>query len=187
MNLANKLTLSRFIMIPVMLTVISIPSFQDIQVFWTLTLAELIFAILFIIASFTDFLDGYIARKTQTITTFGKFLDPIADKVLVLTVFSYLVYAQLVPVWMFVSIIMREFIVSGLRLLAVEENIVIAASALGKYKTAWTMLTLTFYLFEGYAWNDYVGPILLWITVLITIASGLEYLYRYRQVFSKQN
>lgn len=185
MNLANKLTLSRFIMIPVMLVVVNIPSFQAQEAFWTLTLAELLFAILFLIASFTDFLDGYIARKTQTITTFGKFLDPIADKVLVLTAFSFLVFHQLVPIWIIVTIIMREFIVSGLRLIAVEEKIVIAASALGKYKTAWTMITLTFYLFEGYGWNDLVGQILLWMTMVLTIASGLEYIMKYRRLFKK--
>ncbi|MGA0351176.1 MAG: CDP-diacylglycerol--glycerol-3-phosphate 3-phosphatidyltransferase [Acholeplasmataceae bacterium] len=186
MNLANKLTLSRFFMIPMMLIVLSISSFQNHQLFWTLTTSEFLFALLFVLAGFTDFLDGYIARKTQTITTFGKFLDPIADKVLVLTAFSYLLFVQIIPIWVIVIIILREFMVSGLRLIAVEEKIVISASQLGKYKTAWTMLTLTYLLFEGYEWNMIVSSVLIWITVILTVSSGLEYLYKYRQVFTKQ-
>lgn len=169
-----------------MLIVLEVEALQNIETFWTLNLSELIFALLFFIASFTDFLDGYIARKTNTITTFGKFLDPIADKVLVLTVFSYLIFIQVVPIWMIVVVIVREFSVSGLRLIAVEQNVVISASRLGKYKTAWTMMTLFFFLLEGYNWNELIAQMLLWITMFLTILSGLEYFYKFKNLIQKK-
>ena len=165
-----------------MLIVLEIDGLNELNSFWSLSVSQFVFALLFLIASFTDFLDGYIARKTNTITTFGKFLDPIADKVLVLTVFSYLLFIQVVPIWMMVVVIIREFSVSGLRLIAVEKDVVIAAIQSGKYKTAWTMMTLFFFLLEGYNWNELVASILLWITMVLTIISGLEYFYKFRSV-----
>jgi len=185
LNLANKLTVSRILIIPVMLIVLEVESLKELNSLWGLNLSQLIFASLFLIASFTDFLDGYIARKTNTITTFGKFLDPIADKVLVLTVFSYLLFIQVVPIWMMVVIIIREFSVSGFRLIAVEKDVVISAIQSGKYKTAWTMMTLFFFLLEGYNWNEVIASILLWITMGLTIVSGLEYFYKFRNVVTE--
>lgn len=185
LTLANKLTVSRIIMIPFMLVVLYIPAFQQQQVVWELSLSAFIFAILFVIAGFTDYLDGLVARKTNTITVFGQFLDPIADKALVLTAMSYLVFLNIMPVWMIVLVLVREFTVSGLRLIAVQEGHVISASNLGKIKTAWTMFALTFLLFNGYVWHAFIAQIFLWLLVLITLASGLEYVIKYRKIILK--
>ena len=101
---------------------------------------------IFVIASFTDFLDGYIARKYNLVTTFGKFIDPLADKLIVLAALLVLNDAGIIPIWITVVILSREFIVTGIRLIAVGEGKVIAASNLGKYKTASTMIALVLLL-----------------------------------------
>jgi CDP-diacylglycerol--glycerol-3-phosphate 3-phosphatidyltransferase len=185
MNLANKLTISRFLIIPIMLilTIDLHPFFKENSSIFNLTYGQLIISILFIIASFTDFLDGYIARKTNSITTFGKFLDPIADKALVVTVMIYLVSTGDFQVWIISLIVLREFLVSGLRLVAVEKNIVIAAGKLGKQKTFWTMLSLAYYLFNFQEYNDLLGQVLVYIMLILTLVSGIEYIYKNKQVF----
>src|SRR5690606_41580574 len=118
------------------------PCMQMSTAFINMSVGQIIFALIFVIASFTDFLDGYIARKYNQITTFGKFLDPIADKVLVFAALYYLMVLMpdRVAIWSVVIIMIREFAVTGVRLLAVERGHVIAASKLGKYKTATTMV-----------------------------------------------
>ncbi len=126
MNLPNKITIARILLIPIM---IIIPFFGlNNIVFGGVTLSNLIVLIIFLIASFTDFLDGYIARKNNLVTTFGKFLDPIADKLLVLSALIMLVEQGIVPAWIPIIIAAREFIVSGIRMLAAGEGNVIAAS-----------------------------------------------------------
>jgi CDP-diacylglycerol---glycerol-3-phosphate 3-phosphatidyltransferase len=181
MNLANKLTLSRIFLIPLMLlfTVDIIPWFQE-RFILDIKNGQLIFAIIFIIASITDFLDGYIARKTNTITTFGKFLDPIADKALVVTAMVYLVAIGEFSVWIVSMIVLREFLVSGVRLVAVEKQKVIAAGKLGKQKTLWTILALLFYLLNLQQFSQLAGMILVYMMFILTMISGIEYIYKNR-------
>jgi CDP-diacylglycerol---glycerol-3-phosphate 3-phosphatidyltransferase len=181
MNLANKLTLSRIFLIPLMLifTVDIIP-WQQEKLILDITNSQLIFSIIFIIASITDFLDGYIARKTKTITTFGKFLDPIADKALVVTAMVYLVAIGDFSVWVVSMIVLREFLVSGVRLVAVEKQKVIAAGNLGKQKTLWTIIALLFYLFNLQQFSELAGMILVSMMFILTMVSGLEYIYKNR-------
>lgn len=140
MNLANKLTLFRIILVPVMVT---IPFLGIKGEFLGVSLTWIIIDIIFIIASITDKLDGYIARSRNQITTFGKFLDPIADKILVISAMIMLVESSRLPAWIPIIVLFREFIVSGYRLVAVEKGgKVIAASVWGKLKTVTQMLAI---------------------------------------------
>ena len=142
MNLANKLTIFRMILVPVMVVFAYLPIGGDV---YTVPVPMLIMDLIFIIASITDKLDGYIARSRNQVTTFGKFLDPLADKILVLTAMVILVERGLLPAWIPVIVLAREFIVSGFRLVAVEKGgVVIAASVWGKLKTVTQMIAIIF-------------------------------------------
>jgi CDP-diacylglycerol--glycerol-3-phosphate 3-phosphatidyltransferase len=184
MTTANKLTILRVLMIPVMVVFIYMKAQESPTDFFNLPLNQLIFATLFIIASFTDLLDGYIARKYNQVTTFGKFLDPIADKVLVMVAFLYLmqIMPDRVPLWAVMVVIVREFAVTGIRLLAVEKGDVIAASPYGKIKTASTMLALTIMLFNDFGLPVLIGDIIFWIAIFFTVMSGMDYLLKNRKV-----
>ena len=140
MNLANKLTIFRIILVPIMVII----PFLGIQgELFSIPITYLIIDLIFIIASITDKLDGYIARSRNQVTTFGKFLDPLADKILVLTAMIMLVEMGRLPAWIPVIVLSREFIVSGYRLIAVEKGgKVIAASVWGKLKTVTQMIAI---------------------------------------------
>ena len=203
MTLANKITIARICLIPIMVLMILIPGLNNPSktVFLKMTVGQLIFAILFIIASLTDFLDGYLARSRNEITTFGKFLDPIADKILVLTALLFILkfpywadgvqnrYMNNIIIGVLV-IIVREFIITGIRLLAVDRGIVIAASPLGKAKTLATMIAIIVMLFNGFTIIDaiqegvfdYISMSLFWIAIALTVISGVDYLIRNREV-----
>lgn len=190
MTTANKLTILRILLIPVMITVLYIDALNVNTSFLNMTIQQIIFASLFVIASFTDFLDGYIARKYNQITTFGKFLDPIADKVLVFTALLYLMVQMpnRVAIWGVMIIIVREFLVTGVRLIAVEHGQVIAASNLGKYKTLTTMLALIMFLFNDFGLT-LIHSNLEWITngiyyaaIFFTVWSGFDYLYKNKNI-----
>src|SRR5699024_6378740 len=138
MNLPNKITISRILLIPIFIIVLTIPFawgewYMNEEAY---PITHLIAAIIFIIASATDWLDGYYARKYNLITNMGKFLDPLADKLLVSAAFILLVELDLVAAWIVILIVSREFAVTGLRLVAAGEGIVLAASSMGKLKTA---------------------------------------------------
>ena len=203
MTIANKITIARISLIPVMVLMVLIPGLNnpDNLVFLQMTVGQLIFAILFIVASLSDFLDGYLARSRNEITTFGKFLDPIADKILVLTALLFLIkfpywadgvqnrYMNHIIIGILV-IIVREFIVTGIRLLAVDKGIVIAASPLGKAKTFATMIAIIVMLFNGFTILDtiqngifdYISMSLFWLAIGLTVVSGIDYLIRNREV-----
>lgn len=183
MNLPNKLTMLRIIIIPVMI-IISCISFLNEQVlFANISIANFINLILFMLASFTDFLDGNIARKRNLVTTFGKFADPLADKMLVFTAMIILLEQGVIPDFVVILILMREFIVTGVRLVAVEHGTVIAASKLGKLKTATTMLALiVLFLFQSSNIVLVIGLVFIYIALALTIISGVEYFYKNRQV-----
>lgn len=189
MNLANKLTIFRIILVPVMIivTFFNIPG-----EFLGIPTTAWILNIIFIIASITDKLDGYIARSRNQITTFGKFLDPIADKILVITAMIILVEMGKVPAWIPTIIVFREFIVSGYRLVAVEKGgKVIAASIWGKLKTVTQMIAIILAfidnnsfgtIFTGTLTNGYeitiniLTTLMMIICVSATIFSGIDYL-----------
>lgn len=190
MTTANKLTILRILLIPVMIIVLYIDALVINTEFLKMTVQQIIFAGLFILASLTDFLDGYIARKYNQITTFGKFLDPIADKVLVFTALLYLMVQMpdRVAIWGVMVIIVREFLVTGVRLIAVEHGKVIAASHLGKYKTLTTMLAIIMFLFNDLGLT-LIHPNLVWVTnivyyiaIFFTVWSGFDYLYKNREI-----
>lgn len=175
MNLANKLTLSRIIMIPLF-------------VFFLLkgTPFEMMIAgIIFIIAALTDFLDGYIARSRNLVTKFGKFMDPLADKLLVMSAFIVLVELQIVPSWIVIVILAREFIVSIFRAIAASEGIVIAAGKLGKYKTTTQMIAIILLCFNNFPFemiNIPMDQIFLYLCAILTIVSGADYILRNKAV-----
>ena len=195
MNLANKLTLFRIILVPIILI---IPYLNIQGSVLGISLTYIIIDIIFIIASATDKLDGYIARSRNQITTFGKFLDPIADKILVIVAMLILLEADKIPAWIPAIVVIREFIVSGYRLIAVEKDgKVIAASIWGKIKTCTQMLGLVVAFVDvnsfGAIFNvnlsglpfiiNLISTGLLSISVLATIFSGIDYLKESKDLF----
>ena len=195
MNLANKLTIFRIILVPIILI---IPYLNIQGELWGVPLTYLIIDIIFILASLTDKLDGYIARSRNQITTFGKFLDPIADKILVIVAMLILVEVGRLPAWIPAIVVIREFVVSGYRLIAVEkQGKVIAASILGKIKTCTQMLGLVVAFVDvnsfgaifsgnltGFAFGlNLVTTVLLSISVIATISSGIDYLKGSKELF----
>ena len=169
MNLATKRTLLRVLMIPAFLGVL----------YWGGPNSEYIALAIFVIASLTDFLDGYIARSRGLVTDFGKFMDPLADKVLVTTAMLWFVQTGVMPAWAVAVVIFREFAISGIRLIAAERGRVIAAAWSGKIKTAATMVFLMLMFLPLPGWVDTLG---VWVIVVTTVYSGLEYLVKNRDV-----
>lgn len=167
MNTANKLTLLRVLLIPVFLVLL----------YLGYAYAALV---VFILASLTDFLDGYIARHYNQITDFGKFMDPLADKLLTTAAMVWFVEVGMMPAWALLLVITREFSVTGLRLVAVDQGRVIAAGWSGKVKTAVTMLAVCLMLLPIPA---LALTICVWAIVLTTLYSGIEYFVVNRDVF----
>jgi len=182
MNLPNQLTILRFGLTVLFVAALTV-EFPG---------SRLVALLLFLIASLTDLLDGMIARRYQLITDFGKLMDPLADKVLTAAAFILLIPTAGVPAWAVIAIIAREFLITGLRLLAGARGVVLPAERLGKHKTAWQMITIVFYLVVLAATDfglpedwleislDRIGPALLAITVLLTIYSGMAYFWKNR-------
>lgn len=196
MTISNKLTISRMLVIPIMIIVLFIPILRDTTTIFNLSLAELLFGILFTLGSMTDWLDGYLARKRNEITTLGKFLDPIADKLLVITAMVYIAIfrTEYISFWwiLVLIVIFRELLVSAVRMLAANKQVVIAASWFGKIKTIVTMPTLVLILFNRFGLDSILGShghyltdILFYISVLLTLLSGLDYLYKNRAVLKE--
>lgn len=189
MNVANKLTLARIFMIPIFILLLTLPLDWG-QVTWlgaTVPVHQLIAGIVFAVASFTDYLDGYLARKYHLVTSFGEFFDPMADKLLVIAAFLMLVEFGWVPAWIVIIIISRELLVTGLRvLLAKHDGKVMAAAMPGKIKTFSQMFAIIFYLFNdmGFALaNIPIADFLLYICLIFTVYSGVDYFYQARFVF----
>lgn len=188
LNLANKLTLFRIVLVLIM---VLIPYLNLKGDFFGLPYTYFFMEIVFIVASITDKLDGYIARSKNQVTTFGKFLDPLADKILVLTALVLLVELKKIPAWIPVIVLAREFLVSGYRLIAVEKGgKVIAASIWGKLKTATQMVAIILIMFDPNSFGDcfkgilegaefglnLISTTLLILSVIATIFSGIDYL-----------
>ncbi|HHU03643.1 MAG TPA: CDP-diacylglycerol--glycerol-3-phosphate 3-phosphatidyltransferase [Fastidiosipila sp.] len=193
MNVPNRLTLLRIILVPVFL-LFMVPIFGD-GTFTQFVLSNggrVIATFIFIIASLTDLLDGLLARRMQLVSNFGKFLDPIADKLLVIAGFAAFVELGRISSFVLIIIVAREFLVTGIRLLAVERGVVIAASWFGKIKAVVQMLTLIFLLIEPFiigasystttfsAGYEIFVNIMIVLTLVLTILSGLDYWYKNR-------
>ena len=189
MNLANKLTLLRIFLVPVFLIFFLVEGIDY---------GTIVATIVFIVASITDQLDGHIARSRNQITTFGKFMDPLADKLLVTAVFVCLVQIGMIPAWAVIIILSREFAVSGLRSIAASNGLVIAASWWGKIKTVTQMLAILLFLLTvnimtigntNLLVNFLPGflvasNIVFYICVVITIISGIDYFIKNRKVIT---
>ncbi|MCK4552357.1 MAG: CDP-diacylglycerol--glycerol-3-phosphate 3-phosphatidyltransferase [Tenericutes bacterium] len=191
MNLPNKLTMLRILLIPIIVVIYYLRDYIG-------DLTFIIIGILFIIASITDYLDGKIARSRNLVTTFGKFVDPLADKLLVLG--SLLILANFytinqngtlfmwMPFWIVFIILARELIVTSIRLVAVGEGIILHASIWGKYKTAFTMVTVIYYFFLmplDIVSLNIIGVVLISISLLLTIWSGIDYFKKNKEIILK--
>lgn len=169
MNLPNKLTLLRIVLVPVCLLLAGYDQYP-------------IAAAVFILAAVTDTLDGYLARKNHLITNFGKFADPIADKILVLSMMIVLCHERLLPVWLPVILVFRELMVDGLRMVAAEQGRVIPAGWSGKVKTVCQMVLIVYALVFGCNTLNLIFSILV---AALTLYSGLEYFWKLRDLFKK--
>ncbi|SEW19906.1 CDP-diacylglycerol--glycerol-3-phosphate 3-phosphatidyltransferase [[Clostridium] fimetarium] len=175
MNLPNKLTIARIILIPFFLFFLMTDFAGDFS--------NYIAAVIFIIASLTDFLDGSIARKNNIVTNFGKFMDPLADKLLVCSALIAFIQLEYLQAWIVIIIISREFIISGFRLVASDNGIVIAASYWGKFKTTFQMLMIILLIFNfDFPYVNIIENIFIYTALILTIISLLDYLIKNKNV-----
>ena len=191
MNLPNKLTVFRIVLVPIIALVWLFP-YEEFGIAFmsfyingiSLSLLNVIVLALFAIASFTDFLDGQIARKKNLITTFGKFADPIADKLLVNTLFILMAYERYIPVVPVIIMLCRDTIVDGCRMAAARSGVVVAADILGKLKTTLQMFTIIFILLNDLPFALFDIPFsdfLLWFATLVSVASGYSYFIQMKE------
>ena len=196
MNVANKLTVFRIALIPLIVLIYVFPYNQfGIQIdrftFDSVILSydKIVVLVLFAIASFTDFLDGYLARSRNMITTFGKFLDPIADKLLVNTLFILFAVEGIVPVVAVLLMIWRDTIVDAIRMLLAQQGMVMAAGYLGKAKTVLQMVAIVLVLLNNLPFELQgipVSSIVVWFATLMSVLSGVSYVLQSRTYFSNQ-
>lgn len=179
MNLPNKLTLFRVVLIPFFVFFLLAPYFEGY--------GNYIAVAIFIVASITDFLDGKIARKYYLVTNFGKFMDPLADKLLVCSALICLIQLELIPAWVVIIIIAREFIISGFRLVASDNGVVIAASYWGKFKTAFQMLTVIVLILNiPNKVFIILGTVLIYVSLALTVISLIDYIAKNKDVLKDQ-
>ena len=184
MTTANKITLTRIAMIPFFIYFAAQPMriIDELRYHVVFPTSTVIALVLFCVASFTDFLDGYVARKYNQVTDFGKFVDPLADKLLVVAAMLLFVEQHRMPAWALLLVVAREFAVTGLRLIAVDNGRVIAAAWSGKIKTASTMVAICLMLLWNIAWLNTVC----WVVIVVTtVYSGVEYFVKNHDVFRK--
>ena len=180
MNLPNKLTTFRVILIPFFVFFMLAPNMTGIN--------HYIAAAIFIVASLTDLLDGKIARKFNLVTNFGKFMDPLADKLLVCSAMICLIQTGQLAAWIVVIIIAREFIISGFRLIASDNGVVIAASYWGKFKTTFQMLmVIVLILNVQMPFFQILGKILTYAALILTVVSLIDYIVKNKDVLKEQN
>ncbi len=188
MNLPNKLTIARICMVPILVLIYIFPYAQfniDVIKFQfggatgvSISLINIFVLVIFLIASITDYVDGYIARKHNLITTFGKFADPIADKLLVNTMFILFASQGIIPVVPVIIMICRDIVVDGCRMIAINNGVVVAAGAIGKLKTVLQMGTVIFVLTNNLPfelWRIPFTDFLLWFTAFVSVAGGISY------------
>lgn len=187
MNLPNKLTLARIVLVPVFMVLAQMSQYGTGSFVPAWYLAA---GVVFAVASFTDFLDGHLARKWNLVTDFGKFADPLADKLLTTVAFLYMMRDGVCSIWVVAIILAREFAVAGVRMVAASSNHVIAANMWGKVKTVLQMLTILFYYFAAAlagAGNEMavslISMVLCWAVAAVTLLSGGIYLWQNRECF----
>ena len=189
MNWANRLTLSRLA-----LTILFVAALNSSWQY-----ARTAALVIFLVAGVTDFVDGEIARRYARVTNFGKLMDPLVDKIMIAAAFISLVPLKAIPAWAATTVVARDFLITGLRMMASTQGQVLPAERLGKQKTSWQVVTVIFFLgllslnelryaderstWWLRAWND-AGPVLVWITVALTIYSGVGYAWRHREVIA---
>lgn len=179
MNLPNKLTILRVIMIPFFVFFMLAPYFEGY--------GNYIAVAIFIIASFTDFLDGYLARRDNLVTNFGKFMDPLADKLLVCSALICLVETGQLASWIVIIIISREFIISGFRLIASDNGVVIAASYWGKFKTVFQMIMVIMLILNiQHPIYHIVATVVTYIALILTVVSLIDYVLKNKNVLKDQ-
>ena len=189
MNWANRLTVSRLV-----LTILFVAALNSAWVY-----GRTAALIIFLLAGVTDFFDGEIARRYRSVTHFGELMDPLVDKIMMAAAFISLVPLKAIPAWAATTVVARDFLITGLRLMASARGQILPAERLGKHKTSWQIITVVFFLMllsarelkyaegeEGWwsrAWNE-GGPLLVWIAVGFTVYSGLRYAWRHRDVIA---
>ncbi|TCL58399.1 CDP-diacylglycerol--glycerol-3-phosphate 3-phosphatidyltransferase [Kineothrix alysoides] len=173
MNLPNKLTIFRVIMIPFFVLFALVPVAGEASKWIALTI--------FIVASLTDWLDGYLARKNNLVTNFGKFMDPLADKLLVCSALICLVELKSIPAWIVIVIIAREFIISGFRLVASDNGVVIAASYWGKFKTTFQMIMICLMIADLEPLR-LLTAIVMWVALILTVVSLVDYIVKNKEI-----
>lgn len=195
MNLPNKLTLTRILFVPILILIymfpyeavaIRIPVFHVLNA--DISLVNIVIFVIFSVASMTDLLDGQIARRKKLITTFGKFADPIADKLLVNTIFMLLASDGTVSIIVPIIMISRDTIVDAIRLVAANRQVVIAAKPLGKLKTVTQMVGLCFVLLSDFPFSYFnfpIGDILIWIACVVSIVSGIDYFISHKDLLTE--
>jgi CDP-diacylglycerol--glycerol-3-phosphate 3-phosphatidyltransferase len=189
MNWANRLTISRLVLTVLFVAMLNLN--------WAY--ARTTAFIIFLIAGLTDYVDGEIARRYGAVTNFGKLMDPLVDKIMMAAAFISLVPMQAIPAWAATTVVGREFLITGLRLMASAQGQVLPAERLGKHKTSWQIITVIFFLgllaaaelhygqLDSGWWHSAwykAGPVLVWITLALTLYSGLRYAWRHRDVIS---
>ena len=177
MNTPNKLTIARMILVPFFVLFILTGWGGDGNRYICLAI--------FVVASITDWFDGYLARKNNLVTNFGKFMDPLADKLLVCSALICMIELDRLPAWFVIIIIAREFIISGFRLVASDNGVVIAASYWGKFKTVFQMAMVIVLIMDLGGAFDVIGQALIWISLALTIISLIDYVWTNRQVLTQ--
>ena len=178
MNTPNKLTIARMIIVPFLVIFLLTGWGGEANRYIALTL--------FVVASVTDWFDGYLARKNNLVTNFGKFMDPLADKLLVCSAMICMIDLKRLPAWFVIIIIAREFIISGFRLIAAENGIVIAANYWGKFKTASQMIMIILLILHFDGIFVILEQIFIWLSLALTIISLITYIWQNRTVLSMQ-
>lgn len=178
MNTPNKLTIARMIIVPFLVIFLLTGWGGEANRYISLTL--------FMVASVTDWFDGYLARKNNLVTNFGKFMDPLADKLLVCSAMICMIDLKRLPAWFVIIIIAREFIISGFRLIAAENGIVIAANYWGKFKTASQMIMIILLILHFDGIFVILEQIFIWLSLALTIISLITYIWQNRTVLSMQ-
>ena len=178
MNTPNKLTIARMIIVPFLVIFLLTGWGGEANRYISLTL--------FVVASVTDWFDGYLARKNNLVTNFGKFMDPLADKLLVCSAMICMIDLKRLPAWFVIIIIAREFIISGFRLIAAENGIVIAANYWGKFKTASQMIMIILLILHFDGIFVILEQIFIWLSLALTIISLITYIWQNRTVMSMQ-
>ena len=179
MNTPNKLTIARMIIVPFLVIFLLTGWGGEANRYISLTL--------FVVASVTDWFDGYLARKNNLVTNFGKFMDPLADKLLVCSAMICMIDLKRLPAWFVIIIIAREFIISGFRLIAAENGIVIAANYWGKFKTASQMIMIILLILHFDGIFVILEQIFIWLSLALTIISLITYIWQNRTVLSMQD